>query len=1051
MIQVYRKSSLRKKEIPLSIVFGFLALFAGAFLTSFDIIVHARFFETMGYKYLAIAYIFSGILGIYATYLYSVFFREIHTKLLNYIIALLALLTVGIYLVLDLFYFSQILYFYGMILLFPVNNLVLIAIWRFGRKMLFNDQSKEIIPKVKRMHWSGLAIGAGASALISIYMNISHISLFSLTALILYFLFHHILYHQHKSKRIFSDGRESFIPVSNNLLLFFTSKLSSSLMLFAILSATIGFSIHFAFINIASAGFQNVVGLSKFYSLFLATMMVFIYGIDRFLIKRILYTNDSPFSLVLIPFIIISIIIVTISVYFFFSNIKPYEHFTLFFFLLSLTKVGYESVKQIIQTPSLRSLFQALDIRYKQVIYPSIEGMGVMVGLFLAGLAILGLSIIPGFKLNYILYWIAFLCVLWIFITIRLIRIYKATQANVLNQLRRTRTNFLSDNSIEQIQWETILSADKTKLVYILKLLRKNNYTTYKKFLTSLLSHHDQEIREEIYNYITENSVFHAIPELKKLSKQQYGAEKNKILKSLEKLSKALEPYKSETDIEEIVYSDTKDKKSWLAKAIVHLNPAKAEDYLSVLVKENDEVIQTEAVNTLSTIKPIKFNYTLIDLLYPENYIPSSIFAIANSGEEAIDFLEREQILSHTPDLVKARIEKTYGKIASANSINKIISNLSQKDYFLLKHSIQALIDCSFQADKKNRFKILTFIIRNVGILTQNLAIYEVLDKKTPNALITEAFRQEIDKNYNLLFNLLSLIYNPHIINGIKELCLNGSLSEVNHGIELADLYIDDDVKSVLLPLLENITLKERIKKLEYFFIQPKYKPENIISYCLTTDFDHLSIFPRICAIQQIKDKKVRLFERELAFNIHHPIDVIKYIARDVLKELHPKNEALLEIEEENTALPILENPVSSVALSTSEGYKLFLELKDITFFQQFSEDVLLELAEDAKKIKLNKADIVDIRTESELYSILFLNSKSLKVGNNYLISSFGNLIDLDLLKSYGPTHISFPNETEIWLFRNIAVKNLIYNNIDFVAAYFNSIKQFSVTKKIDE
>ncbi len=1048
MIQVYRKSSIRKKEIPLRIAFSFLALFAGAFLISFDIIVHARFFETMGYKYLATAYIFSGILGMYATYLYSVFFREIPTKVLNYIIALLALLTIGLYLILDFFYFSQILYFYGMILLFPINNLVLLAIWRFGRKLLKNQQSKEIIPKVKRMHWAGLALGAGTSAFISMCHNISYISLFCLVTLLSYFICHNILYHQHKSTKIFSDGHERFVPVSNNLFLFFTSKLSTNLMLFAILSAAIGFSIHYTFINIATAGFQNVIGLSKFYSLFLTTMMIFIFGVDRFLIKKILYTNDSPFSLVLIPFIVLSMVLVTIAVYFFFSNIKPYEHFTLFFLLLTLTKVGYESVKFIIQIPSQRSLFQTLDIRYKQVIYPSIEGMGVMFGLILSGVVLLVLSYIPGFKLNYILYWIAFLCILWIFTAIRLIRIYKKSQINNLNRLRRTKTNVLNDNTIEQIQWEATLSADKTKLAYILDHLRKYNFSTYKRFLISLLSHHNKEIREEVYLHITDNRVFHAISDLKKQAKQQYGAEKNKILKSIEKLNKELSIYQSQEEIDNIVYGDSKEKKNCLAKATITLNHDIAEELLSILIKENDESIQTEAINTLSSLKPIRFNYSLLDLLYPENYIPSAIFAIANSGDEAIDYLEREQLLSQTPAVVKARIEKIYGKISSPNSINKIISNLSQRDSFLLKHSIQALIDSSFQADQTTRFKILTFIIRNIGILTRNLSIYEVLQKKTPNALLTEAFRQEIDKNYNLIFSLLSLIYNPHIINGIKDICLNGNLSEVNHGIELADLYIDEDVKSVLLPLLENITLKERIKKLEYFFIQPKFKIEDILSYCLTTDFDHLSIFPRVCAIQQMRKWKSRDFERELVFNIHHPIEIIKHIATDVLKDLHPSNPALLENSDDNIENRLFNKQKTNKPIDTPQSFLLFLELKEISFFQQFSEEVLLELAEDAKKIKLNKADIVNIEAESMLYQLLFLNSKTLKVGNNCLISSFGNLIDLDLLKSYGPTHISFPNEAEIWLFRKKAVENLIYNNIDFVAAYFKSIKQFTVTKK---
>lgn len=84
--------------------------------------------------------------------------------------------------------------------------------------------------------------------------------------------------------------------------------------------------------------------------------------------------------------------------------------------------------------------------------------------------------------------------------------------------------------------------------------------------------------------------------------------------------------------------------------------------------------------------------------------------------------------------------------------------------------------------------------------------------------MVAEAYRQEIDKNYDLIFKLLSLIYNPQIIASIKHMLLDGSHSQVNHAIELVDTYFDEDIKPIFFHWLKTSVMQKDLKGWRTFY-----------------------------------------------------------------------------------------------------------------------------------------------------------------------------------------------------------------------------------------
>jgi AAA family ATP:ADP antiporter len=1046
MNQTYRKKETTKKETSLVFIYCLMAILAGLFLATFDLIVHARFLELLGYKYLAASYVISGGLGVVITYLYSLFFRRIHTKTLSFILYTFNLLAVGFYFVLLLFLPSKPAVFLGMVLLFPINILTLLPFNRFGRKMLSPRQSREISPKIKFWLWFGTGLG-GALMTGSLYYfySFDFITWLSFAVLVVFYLLQFILNSVHKKSNRFISGKEAFVPVSKSLFLFFTSKYARSVFLFGLLSSIVAFSIHFTFINIAAAGFQNVIGLSKFYGLFTAVLMVFIFGIDRFLIKRILYSYDSPYSLVLIPFGILIALALSIGGYFFFSSFQPHEHFTMFFLLVVITKVGIDSLRQIVQAPSLRTLFQTLDIRYKQVVYPRIEGTSVLLGLLISGGVILGLTFLKGFTLPVVLFWTAAVSIAWLITAILLVKQYQKEQSKSLERLRYRKAQQTNAQGFETGLWKALTGNNIIKIRHLLDTLSKTQPMVYEDLLERLLAHPNSKVRKVVFKRIFKERINGLIPELRRKANESNPEEKEILFQVIEDLRGQLKVEKSTDELKEIIYSGDTNERIWLAYSINGNCGAEREQILFELVKDIEPEVQEAALKSLARLDKVSFSYSLLDFIYPAKYNPYALYIIAKSGSEAIDYLEREQLVHNTTDIVHARIIKLYGEIGTERSLNNIISDIENQDRYVLLHSLQALIDINYQSNAQNKYKLLNLVIKQIGIITQNLNYYHVLHKKRKLSQLTESFRQEIDYNYDILFKFLSLVYNKHIISSIRNLLMEGSHSQINHGIELVDEYFDQDIKPVFLPLVEDISLKERLKKLDYYFVQPRITTKEILRNTLTYDFKTLSLFPRACAMMHIYQNLLTDYQQELVFNAYHKEPLLSETAVFILNKMHP--DALQDILNNEKYDTKLLKRIHDVENQEEKNlfYNRFVALKEYELFNSISEYVALQLAHSARKVSFEKNTTLVLSELADTDTFMLTNQQALLAEKNYVISCFKNLVNINLLIDYGVSEVIADTHMEIWLFPKQVVNELLYDHVDFANLYFSVIEKVEV------
>ena len=91
------------------------------------------------------------------------------------------------------------------------------------------------------------------------------------------------------------------------------------------------------------------------------------------------------------------------------------------------------------------------------------------------------------------------------------------------------------------------------------------------------------------------------------------------------------------------------------------------------------------------------------------------------------------------------------------------------------------------------------------------------LPKENRYTNLRQAFKEEISHNYEQIFLLLSLIYDTESVSLVKENILSETSEGIAYGIELLDMFINSELKSKLFPLVDDISVHEKIKSFGTF------------------------------------------------------------------------------------------------------------------------------------------------------------------------------------------------------------------------------------------
>jgi len=113
--------------------------------------------------------------------------------------------------------------------------------------------------------------------------------------------------------------------------------------------------------------------------------------------------------------------------------------------------------------------------------------------------------------------------------------------------------------------------------------------------------------------------------------------------------------------------------------------------------------------------------------------------------------------------------------------------------------------------------------------------------------------KEELQLVIRHLFNILSLLYDADSMRRIEQNLEKNTKESVALAMEMIDILLDENLKALISPLIDQIPIAEKLAKLQNLFPQQRFKKsinrlKNIIYY----DFSKLNRWVKACAIHQL-------------------------------------------------------------------------------------------------------------------------------------------------------------------------------------------------------
>jgi AAA family ATP:ADP antiporter len=982
---------IKPGEVFLLILTSLQAICIGVFLSTFDIGTHAIFLESYPADQIPFAFIVSGLFGIVLMLFYTFIssrMRSRHFAIINYLI-----IGTGI---LFLFYYTEyqdliqlsVMGFPLMLpytLMFPLNIMVLLNFWKSIKEIFIQNQSQRLHPYVRMAQIGGMVLGSyGVILFLFISWNLELIILGSAASIITVLILQLIINPVYRYSTSFLKQPKKKNIIRSKFHELFYTKYTFLLVLFVFLSALTGISIHYLFISMTRDFYPYIVGFAKYLGLFVGTLFIFIFILEKLLIRKILYAYDSPYSILLIPVAIILFCGIALLMQILIGQAVYIARFTVFFLTIALLKMGYEAAKSTIELPSLRVLVQSLDIRFKNAIIPRIEGSLRLLSIIFGGLIIIGLIQIKFNRPQHIIYTIILLCVLWFFVTVKLIKAY---QNALKNYIKKIRTNIRAKEhdlpGIDKYFHRLLNSDDPEKVINTLSISENIEPISFEKHLIDLLNINSTKVRRFLLWKINNLSVINSLNALKNL---KFNAEdkssKNLRTNIISVFEKKLTSGKTVPAIEKLVNSKKISDRILASELLGHLDK---EDKLTTLLvnlsRDFEPEVKFAAIRSMARVSNPNHTHILIGYLSSPLFYTYAYEALIRIGDDALDQLEQVFLLTESDNVLLSRVVKIYGKIGSPRAIELLLNKIENQNRTIVRQAIISLRESGFQATPTNINRILNTIVRILNIMSWNMTAIAHLENINSFPMLRNALTAELTDNYKVLFHLLSLAYNSTAIANIRNLIYQGNDTDISFAIEMLDQIVNEDIKQVLFPVLENLTTKGRIKKLQYFFQTEKVLTNELIPEIITRDYNLISLYLKSCAIISLLDLRKPEIDEVLVSNLFHPHKLIRETAAYVINRIDSNYlDAVLPRMEP----AIVHELMASLEQSKNGSSHLIIHrvhfLRQCQKFQGVPEYVLLELARNLEIYSIEKDNEIKIDRHEKTYSLLIVLKGSVEL-----------------------------------------------------------------------
>ncbi|NVO08948.1 MAG: hypothetical protein HXX16_03205 [Bacteroidales bacterium] len=1029
-MRIYETLNIRRDEVLPVSLFMFQSVFLGVFLGAFDVGANTLFLKAFDSSMISKAFAISGLIGIGLTSLYSYFQgRIIFSRLSIYNL-------LGVFLITFLLRFgyffsdSKWLAFGLFVMMGPLNIVALVGFWGTVSRIFDLRQGKRIFGIIDTGQVVGVILSSWAVPFLIANgfktNNLLYISAISIFISFIIQLFISSSFPEKLKEKVTKEQKES--RFSDTMKMPYVRTMA----LFVVLSMLVAFFVHYLFLAVAKSRFENSDELAKFLGGLMGTLTFVSILIKSFVYGTLMKNYGLKVTLLISPVIMVILTISAAVVGSIFGYTLESASFTFFFLLISLGKLFQKALKDSVESPSLKMIYQSLDPSIRYEVQARVDGTVNETAALFSGILLTIFSLVTFFTLIHYTYVLFIIILLWALTTVYLYKGYRKTlQLTLLKTVRRESKSKKTSNSQTSISGEILKEQ--------LSLIEKSKPWNLVGFIKDKLFELDSKDFPILLNKIVDLGDITLVNHLKKL-KIRVNIED--VHKSIDKIIEYLDKIKLDSEdlnlIKELTSSKNFEDRVYAAKLIGASSNVEIKNSLTFLMRDLVPAVKRQAIWAARGSKSKEIISFLIDFLDKDLYAPIAHASLVGSGETGLELLELTYQKTNLSDLAKERILKILPDTGSILAPSVLFSKFSIKAH---NRSIilEGLLRIDFTPNEKEKILLNQKLIEQAGICAWNLNAFYYCPNDSKIPLLKDELDREFHKSIHFLFDILKLAYDKNSIEAVLDNLEAGTGQSIAFAVELVDTFMAEDIKPYIVPLLEDNSISNKIWALENYFPLREYTTENLLKAIINRDNNLIGKQSKIFALnafQYIENKEIsvdlvsQLFNtdkilRQLSAQIIESIDRTQYL--NCKKRLNDK----LRIE--------LDKQISlfqSTGLSAPDRINFFKTL----FNQNLDEREILYLLYQSTAIKINQTNLLNLELFKGKAYIMFVESGGIFLfnGEEQVMSfSAGDIINTTY-KNQLPWRLITQENTIIHYVEYDKVVNSIYDH-DYLTKYIDT------------
>lgn len=627
-----------------------------------------------------------------------------------------------------------------------------------------------------------------------------------------------------------------------------------------------------AFYGQAQLNFLEADQLASFLGVFFGLSSLATLILGAFISGKLISRYGLRFGLLLMPVIILIGVGITATVGTFFKLVA------VLFWLVATTKFLNEVLAYTINRAAWQVLYEPLPDNQRLQSQTVVESMVKPVAGGVAGLLLIGFNAAFGFSTVQIAYLLLLALLAWIGVVIWINRLYPAMLLQALAKQRLSETAIEIDRSHVGIFNKGLRSPHVGVVIYSLNMLEEIAPETMPQFLQSLLRHPAPKIRQTALQRIERFGVAEATPVVRHLVEHdssikvrgtalrtwvalsnpadlngahayldsfifqmRLGAMVGLLRKGaltgqpLTKLAKKLTDWANSPDSNERILA---------AQVVGEVNLAPFNCLLLKLLDDGSMEVREAALSAAKKLRdPEIWAAVIQNLNAPKMRLRSlATAALVSGGKDVIHHLHAALANNRHNKELFVQLIRVCGQIRTPQAGTVLIDYLDFPDVRVRTQIFTALSRCHYQATKAERPAIEQQLKTEAAHATWVLAAIANFQENDSLALVETALKNDLAGYRLRLLLLLSFIYPRQTIlpawDNLR--AYNASLAKLwdkkkAYALEVIDVTISSDLKSMVLPLLDNLTPRQRLAQLEPVFPQEKLTQLQYLTEIITT------------------------------------------------------------------------------------------------------------------------------------------------------------------------------------------------------------------------